>query len=267
MTKNAWVQGLTNFAWFLYLIVLATFLLDSAVSNLTDGPTVFDVVDVPLAAAALVGVFGFFSRLPMLRPAFWRAFLPALLLWDITYHLLLAELLDLAQRSVERPVWDLLIIQVALPAPMYAALFLYGYRSSAVWGRLAEPRLVIPFAFKTSAERWYAIALWGALVPFLAVWNVLAMPHMADFGLTQMLAIALPMGLAAGIVLVAPLDILILTFIARLRPQDFAVDCQVCAYTTGFHLRWPRSLRHCLSGGWICRGCGTELDRRGHLRT
>ena len=110
MTKNAWVLGLTNFAWFLYLIVLATFLLDSAVSNLTDGPTVFDVVDVPLAAATLVGVFGFFSRLPMLGPAFWRAFLPALLLWDITYHLLLAELLDLAQRSVERPVWDLLRI-------------------------------------------------------------------------------------------------------------------------------------------------------------
>ena len=69
MTKNAWVQGLTTFAWFLYLIVLATLLLDSAVSNLANGPTVFNVVDVPLAAAALVGVFGFFSRLPMLRPA------------------------------------------------------------------------------------------------------------------------------------------------------------------------------------------------------
>ena len=113
--------------------MLATLLLDSAVSNLANGPTVFDVVDVPLAAAALVGVFGFFSRLPMLRPAFWRAFLPALLLWDIIYHVVLAGLLDLAQRSVEHPEWDLLIIQVALPAPMYAALFLYGYRSSAVW--------------------------------------------------------------------------------------------------------------------------------------
>ena len=173
MTRSSWVQGLTTFAWFLYLIVLATLLLDSAVSNLANGPTVFDVVDVPLAAAALVGVFGFFSRLPMLRPAFWRAFLPALLLWDIIYHVVLAGLLDLAQRSVERPEWDLLIIQVALPAPMYAALFLYGYRSSAVWAGLAEPRLVIPFAFKSNAERWFAIALWGALVPFVAVWNVL----------------------------------------------------------------------------------------------
>ena len=175
--------------------------------------------------------------------AFWRAFLPALLLWDIIYHVILAGLLDLAQRSVERPEWDPLIIQVALPAPMYAALFLYGYRSSAVWAGLAEPRLVIPFAFKSNAERWFAIALWGALVPFVAVWNVLAMSNVVDLGLIQMLVIALAVGLAAGIVLVAPLDILILTFIARLRPQDFAVDCQVCARTRGFGLRWPRSLR------------------------
>ena len=88
-----------------------------------------------MAATALVGVFGFVSRMRILSPVFWRVFMPALLAWDIAYNFVLVGQLDLAMQSVE-PMegfpWDL-VAGVTFLAPMYVALFLYGYRSKPIW--------------------------------------------------------------------------------------------------------------------------------------
>ena len=55
---------------------------------------------------------------------------------------------------------------------------------------------------------------------------------------------------------------------ARLRPQDFIqLRCQVCNLAVRPLVRWPRTRQQFLWGGWTCRGCGSELDRHGNLRT
>ena len=65
-----------------------------------------------------------------------------------------------------------------------------------------------------------------------------------------------------------PLDMLLLALIARLRPQDFIqLRCQVCNLAVRPLVRWPRTRQQFLWGGWTCRGCGSELDRHGNLRT
>ena len=137
------ISRLPEIAWYAYLLLLAMFLFGSALSILSASPTVFDGLDVPMAATALVGVFGFVSRMRILSLAFWRVFMPALLAWDIAYNLVLAGQLDLAMRSVE-PMegfpWDL-VAGLTFLAPMYVALFLYGYYSKPIWSGQTEIRL------------------------------------------------------------------------------------------------------------------------------
>ena len=129
------IPRLPEIAWYAYLLLLAMFLFGSALSILSASPTVFDGLDVPMAATALVGVFGFVSRRRIFGAVFWRVFMPALLAWDIAYNLVLAGQLDFAMRSVE-PMegfpWDL-VAGVSFLTPMYVALFLYGYRSKPIW--------------------------------------------------------------------------------------------------------------------------------------
>ena len=115
-----------------YSLLLTTFLSLSAISLLLGSPTVFEVVDAPMAATALIGVFGLAFRIRMGRPDFWRVFLPSLLVWDIVYNFIVRELLGVASQPVEGAWWEL-FIGLALLMPVYAALLFYGYRSTAVW--------------------------------------------------------------------------------------------------------------------------------------
>ena len=244
---------LAKIAWYAYFVLLAMFLILSAGSILSESPTVFDVLDVPMAITALVGVLGFVSRTRVLSPGFWQVFMPALVAWDITYNLVLAGQLDLALRSVESSAGDL-VVGVAFLAPMYVALFLYGYRSQVIWA--GQPRLSLTTlpGFDTNAQRWVGAATIVAIVPLVVVLTALGPQNPLLYGLIAALV------MAATIVLVVALA-------ARLRPQDFTFTCQVCglAYVGSFRL--PRNRHQALWGGWTCRGCGNELDRHGNLRT
>ena len=253
------IPRLLEIAWYAYLLLLAMFLFGSALSILSESPTAFDVLDVPMAATALVGVLGFVSRRRIFGAVFWRVFIPALLAWDIAYNLVLAGQLDFAMRSVE-PMegfpWDL-IAGLTFLAPMYVALFLYGYWSNAIWAGLTEPRrFTLPF-LKTNAERWFAVVGAAPIPPIIIVIEAF------DLWGFPTLLFAPIVGLA-----LLPLDMLLLALIARLRPQDFIqLRCQVCNLAVRPLVRWPRTRQQFLWGGWTCRGCGSELDRHGNLRT
>ena len=253
------IPRLPEIAWYAYLLLLAMFLFGSALSILSESPTAFDVLDVPTAVTALVGVFGFVSRHRIFGAVFWRVFMPALLAWDIAYNLVLAGQLDLAMQSVE-PMegfpWDL-VAGVAFLAPMYVALFLYGYWSNPIWAGLAEPkRFPLPL-FKTNAERWFVVIGAAPIPPIIIV--------MEAFDLWGFPTILFFPAIALAFL---PLDLLLLALIVRLRPQDFIqLRCQVCGFAFVGGFRRPKTRQQFLWGGWTCRGCGSELDRHGNLRT
>ena len=243
----------TEVAWYAYLALLTIFLPVYAATRLRESPTAFDVVDVPMAAIALVGVFGFVSQVRVLGPVFWRLFIPALLAWDITY-MVLAWRFDLALRVMEG-YWGYLVGELVFLAPAYAALLLYGYRSRTVWAGLADIRLPTLTGIDSNAQRWWLIVHWALLTPLPLLLSL-------ELGFFQTLILAC----VVGAVVLAPLSILVLYLISRLRPQDFAVRCHVCDLTVMIAPRWPRNMSQFLRGGWTCRRCGSELDRHGNLR-
>ena len=195
--------------WYLYLLLLAFFLFAFATSILIESPTVFDVLDVPMAVTALVGVFGFVSRMQLLSPWFWRVFMLTLLAWHIIYHLVLAWQMDVALRPVAGS-WEYLVVGLAFVVPMYVVLFLYGYRSKAVWAGQTEPRLPTLPGANNNAMRWFLLVQWALLIPFLLVLFQL------DLSLIQTALYAL----VGGLLVLGPLEILI--------PHFPYQPCRVC---------------------------------------
>ena len=254
------VTSLAGIAQYSYLLLLAMFLIASATSILSESPTVFDWLDVPMAITALVGVFGFVFRMRIFRPGFWQVFMPALLAWEITYNLVLGWRMDLALRPLGEDLWAYLVVGLAFLAPMYVVLFLYAYRSRSMWAGQAGPRLPRLPLCDTDATRWMVLVQYTLLIPFGPLVFQLGSSLGLSFAQIMMYAFV------GGLLVLGPLEILIWALFARLWPQDFAFDCPACAFTR-YGLWWPGSLRQLLSGRRTCRGCGTDLDRRGNLRT
>ena len=112
-----------------------------------------------------------------------------------------------------------------------------------------------PF-MKTKAKWWFAAVIGVTVMPI--VWVVTSFEL---GGVRTVLFVAI-----AGVV-IGPVGALILLLIARLRPQDFVNRCQVCDLALLPRIRLPRSWHEGFWGGWTCKGCGSELDRHGNLRT
>ena len=159
--------------------------------------------------------------------------MPTLFAWNIAYNLVLAGHLELAMQSVELMEgfpWDL-VAGVTLLAPMYVALFLYGYGSSAIWSGQAERRrFTLPF-LKTNADRWFAVVIGVSSVPLVIILEAFALWSFPNLLFAPIVGLAL-----------LPLDMLLLALTARLRPQDFNMRrCQVCDLAVWSLFRWPRT--------------------------
>ncbi len=77
---------MNRLGWKVYLVVMSLILLAILVSDLTaeSSPSFINYADYLITAAALVGVFGYAFRIPLLYQNFWRALLvivPMLDLW------------------------------------------------------------------------------------------------------------------------------------------------------------------------------------------
>ena len=236
------------------MLAVAIFTIDIAV--LSESPTVFDVLDVPMEVIALLGVFAFLSRMRVLGQDYWRVFMPALVAWDLTYNLILAWETDLALRALElraeEGLWWVLAVGLALMTPVYAALLLYAYRSPAIWAGLSKTRLPKIPGVDSNAQYWMLAVQWALLVPIIIGLFLL------DLGFVQSIVLAIVSGAATGL-LVPP----VLYVIARLRPLDFTTRCHLCELTEVHVVRLPKTMRQFLRGGWTCRRCGSDLDRHG----
>lgn len=91
---------------------------------------VFNVVDYATWILSLAGVFGYAYSRALLHKRFWQVWLPLAVGWD---------LLALIRQYTANPGADLaplvfvLFIVAILFVPEYVALYLYGYRSDALW--------------------------------------------------------------------------------------------------------------------------------------
>ncbi len=97
-------------------------------------PVVWDWLDVPLSVVGMLGVVGFAYKINPLTPSFWKGWLWVIIAWDVTYNLLLTRLWGKAQHIEAEPrrqAWDIGIWFIVIPK--YVALFLYSYKSSALW--------------------------------------------------------------------------------------------------------------------------------------
>ncbi len=98
--------------------------------EITDGEPsdILDYLDYILCSTALLGVFGYCYEKKIGSKKFWKAYLPALIIWDffIGYR-------DIKNDpDLSEPILLCLIIIVCLIIilPEYIGLYLYGYREN-----------------------------------------------------------------------------------------------------------------------------------------
>jgi hypothetical protein len=81
-----------------------------------------DLIDIPVSIVLVAGVFGYAFRKALVIPGFWRVWLVAQIVWDVSYNVLG---LDREGRA--------LVLYLVFTVPAYVALLLYGYFSAPLW--------------------------------------------------------------------------------------------------------------------------------------
>jgi hypothetical protein len=92
---------------------------------------VVDVIDYLAASFSLVALYGFAFSKAILQKHVWRLVLPAVICWDLY---LIGK--DYIQNDGSLDVWFSALltgVMLLLLAPLYVAIYLYGYRSEALW--------------------------------------------------------------------------------------------------------------------------------------
>ena len=125
--------------WKLYSVFFAIVVLSAPAVLMSTHPTVFDYIDLVTSVTAALGLIGFAFRKAIGTEAFWRTAFPVLAVWEVAYNVLIAQVLDLAQRGIEGG----LVAWFAGPAVFgvaYFGLFHYAYRRHDFW-QAAKARL------------------------------------------------------------------------------------------------------------------------------
>ena len=107
--------------WKLYLWLFTSLIAASWIQLGFVELTVHDMIDFPLTALGLLGLFGYAYRRQIGIATIWRVLAVVLLVWNVYYNL------------HEWPTLRESAKALAVAAPCYVALVLYGYRSRALW--------------------------------------------------------------------------------------------------------------------------------------
>jgi len=121
--------------WKIYLFAMLGLLVPFYASMGVAWMQPMDIIDVCATSLGLVGLFGFAYRRRIGNRSFWRAWLPAQVLWDLALILILAPA-GLANQFPDAEVSTTVLedlVGLLVLVPLYAALYLYGHRSSEVW--------------------------------------------------------------------------------------------------------------------------------------
>ena len=115
------------YAWFLaFLLAVGYGVL------IWEGIEVRDIVDMLISLVALIGVFGYAYKRKIISEDLWRVWFFVIIGWDIFYNLVLEDFTEFSEfTTIEISI--VIIIMLILIIPEYIALFLYGFRSEALW--------------------------------------------------------------------------------------------------------------------------------------
>lgn len=112
--------------WKIFTFYFAASTLYFDLSPGLQGP--WDILDLLVLFIGFVGMFGFSFRRPILRPLFWRIYLPVNVLWNVWHP---------DSTTVPGipgvPFWVVLSIGITAAIPFYLAIFLYAFRQSELW--------------------------------------------------------------------------------------------------------------------------------------
>lgn len=117
------------YLWFLVVVVGALY-----GASIREGLNVVRILDIPVTLISLAGVFGFAYRKSIWTSAFWKIWLPLVIVWDIFANFVWggkSQMRDLG-------LIDIVFVAAVFYAvflPGYIALFLYGFHSEKVWAR------------------------------------------------------------------------------------------------------------------------------------
>jgi hypothetical protein len=115
--------------WKIYFWVLTVLLVVLYVLTLSSSDVaVYYYLDVPVSVLGLVGLYGYAFKKRLVHANFWKVWFIIVVLWDIFFNLVLP-----ARALIEMQDIIVLVICGAIIIPEYVALYLYGFRSRALW--------------------------------------------------------------------------------------------------------------------------------------
>ena len=99
---------------------------------LVRGLDMIKLLDFPISLVSLAGLFGYAYQQSIGERLFWKAWLPVVFVWDVATNFLWNGLFGFrGLDSLEMVV--IIAVFYAIFVAEYIALFLYGFRSEAIW--------------------------------------------------------------------------------------------------------------------------------------
>lgn len=124
-------------AWRIYTWVLGILLVLVYGVILSAQPAIVDFIDIPLSGVAWLGVWAYSYNRAIFSKKLWMAWLPLIVVWDVTYNLYFEMHLGVGQSAGnEEPTTPVeMAIGYLFILPSYLALYRLGYSSSEMWDR------------------------------------------------------------------------------------------------------------------------------------
>jgi hypothetical protein len=112
--------------WRIYGLIILALLLAAWINIPNSQLGAMDIMDIPITLVGMSGLFAYAFRKRLLIPNFWKIWAFMQVIWDITYN------------AVSSDGVSQLVVILASFLPLYAALFLYGYRSRPLWAEVTK---------------------------------------------------------------------------------------------------------------------------------
>src|SRR3989338_2047058 len=115
--------------YFWFLLVVVGFLF---VGFLVRELDMIKLLDFPVSLVSLAGLFGYAYQKSIGESRFWKAWLPVVFVWDVSTNFLWNGVFGF--HGLDRlEVIAVIAVFYAIFMAEYIALFLYGFRSEAIW--------------------------------------------------------------------------------------------------------------------------------------
>ena len=109
-------------AYFLFVVISETYSIFNFGSI-----RIWEMIDLPITVLSCVGLFCFCWKKSILKPIFWRIFLPILVIWDLFYLFIIPLP---AQYIGTIPQTFAAVLMCILDAPLIVALYLYAFNKA-----------------------------------------------------------------------------------------------------------------------------------------